>query len=147
MSNEENESFVCMAQKSIFWRKCKWERQTGSKIANFLGREVAGEGRWRRGAKASLGGSQEHRKGDFGRENCPRGNAGSMAMSCEMNFLWCDPRSLHRCLLHPPGPILGSHVLSRGQRAGPGPWAGGVGRDAPELCGHFSFNPHNKAVK
>ena len=29
------------------------------------------------------------------------------------------------------------------------PWALGrwVGRDAAELHGHFSFNPHNKAVK
>ena len=46
LSNKENESFVCMAQKSIFGRKCKWERPRGSKITNFLGREVAGEGRW-----------------------------------------------------------------------------------------------------
>ena len=41
--NKETESFVCMAQKSVFWRKCKREKRRGSKTANFLGREVAGE--------------------------------------------------------------------------------------------------------
>lgn len=77
LSNKENESFVCMAQKSIFWRKCKWERPRGSKITNFLGREVAGEGRWGRGANASLGVSQEHRKGNFGDRTARVGTGGA----------------------------------------------------------------------
>ena len=130
LSNKENESFVCMAQKSIFWRKCKWERPRGSKITNFLGREVAGEGRWGRGANASLGVSREHRKGKFGRENGSRGNQGSMAVSCEMNFLWCDPRSLHRCLLHPLGANLG--FLCAFQEPACRPWA--LGQWGGERC-------------
>ena len=72
-----------------------------AKIANSLGRSVAGEGRWGSGANPRLGACREldlrapgRGRGweRFAKRTAHMGVGGSMAVSCWFNSLLCDPK-------------------------------------------------------